>query len=216
MSARLADVTVVGEIYVDHVFTGLKRWPGPGEEIDTTGYHCDIGGGATITACALGRLGRTVKVMGVVGADQEAWMQSRLRMFGVDSSALSVATDSSGVTVALSTRADRSFFTYRGANEGLENCLGRPEVVDQLAASRHVHFATPLSRGLAAKLLPVLGKAGCHTSLDVGYQPAWLRDHRNWTTCGKVDCFMPNEEEASLLCGAAVRPTISHARASSN
>ena len=32
------DVAVVGEIYVDHVFSGFASWPKPGEEVVTDAY----------------------------------------------------------------------------------------------------------------------------------------------------------------------------------
>jgi sugar/nucleoside kinase (ribokinase family) len=52
------DVVTVGEIYIDHVFSGLQNWPLPGEEIFTRNYLRELGGGAAITACGLGRLNR--------------------------------------------------------------------------------------------------------------------------------------------------------------
>ena len=44
------DVVTVGEIYIDHVFSGLQNWPLPGEEIFTRNYLRELGGGAAITA----------------------------------------------------------------------------------------------------------------------------------------------------------------------
>jgi sugar/nucleoside kinase (ribokinase family) len=70
-----------------------------------------------------------------------------------------------------------------------------------LTRARHVHFAMPLSRALAAMILPALTEAGCTSSLDVGYQPAWLTDETNHATCQAVDYLLPNEKEASLLSG---------------
>jgi sugar/nucleoside kinase (ribokinase family) len=59
----------------------------------------------------------------------------------------------------------------------------------------------PLPRGLAAMILPALAEASCTSSLDVGYQPAWLTDETNHATCQAVDYLLPNEKEATLLSG---------------
>ena len=37
------DVVTVGEIYIDHVFSGLQNWPLPGEEIFTRNYLRELG-----------------------------------------------------------------------------------------------------------------------------------------------------------------------------
>ncbi len=79
------DVAVIGEIYVDHVFTGFAQWPQPGEEVFTTEYVQELGGGAAITACALGRLGRSVMLVGVVGRHELPWVAQRLAQFNVGS-----------------------------------------------------------------------------------------------------------------------------------
>jgi sugar/nucleoside kinase (ribokinase family) len=50
-------------------------------------------------------------------------------------------------------------------------------------------------------ILPALSAAGCTSSLDVGYQPAWLAEEANHATCQAVDYLLPNEKEAALLCG---------------
>jgi sugar/nucleoside kinase (ribokinase family) len=56
MTVRL-DVAVVGEIYVDHIFSGFPAWPLPGEEVTTEAYTREMGGGTIATACGLARLG---------------------------------------------------------------------------------------------------------------------------------------------------------------
>src|SRR5205085_7837011 len=79
--------------------------------------------------------------------------------------------------------------------------LLKPETLGTLTRTRHVHFAMPLPRSLAAMILPALTEAGCTSSLDVGYQPAWLTDESNYATCQAVDYLLPNEKEAALLSG---------------
>jgi len=198
---RRWDAVTVGQIYIDHVFSGLQSWPGPGEEVFTRNYLRELGGGAAITACGLGRLGRKTAVFGVVGEVEAEWISRRLGDFSVDPSNLRVATGSSGVTVSVSVRNDRSFYSYAGTNELLDEYLSSPELVEQLRDARHVHFAVPLDRHHAELVLPSLKSAGCSVSLDVGWQPDWYMKQENLQTCRDIDYFLPNRKEAEYLTG---------------
>lgn len=195
------DVAVVGEIFADHVFSGFPTWPGPGEEVIAENYLRELGGGAINTACALSRLGRRVRLVGLIGEADLDWFESRLGEFGVSMEGIRIGSDGTGITVSVSTVEDRSFFTYPGVNRALPELLASPEIVADLAAARHVHFAMPLPRDLAGTLLPLLRQAGCTTSLDVGYSPGWLRDPANRSSLRDVDLFLPNAKEAALLSG---------------
>jgi sugar/nucleoside kinase (ribokinase family) len=195
------DVAVVGEIYIDHIFTGFTAWPQPGEEAFARDYHREIGGGAANTACALGRLGRTVNLIGAIGASDAEWFEERLLEFGVPGHGIRRTKGSTGVTASVSLSNDRSFFTYVGENEKLTDILRSDAVLDSLRSARHVHFALPLDDGLAEVLLPALRAAGCSTSLDVGFQPVWFNSSGALDTCRATDYFLPNEREALLLSG---------------
>jgi sugar/nucleoside kinase (ribokinase family) len=195
------DVAVVGEIYIDHIFTGFTAWPQPGEEAFARHYHREIGGGAANTACALGRLGRTVNLIGAIGTSDAEWFEERLLEFGVASHGIRRTKGSTGVTASVSLLNERSFFTYVGENEKLMDILRSGTVSDSLKSARHVHFALPIDHGLAAGLLPALRSAGCSTSLDVGFQPVWLNSPATLDTCRVTDYFLPNEREALLLSG---------------
>lgn len=196
------DVAVVGEIFADHIFTGFPHWPRPGEEVIAEGYVRELGGGSVNTACGLSRLGRRVRLVGLIGDADFDWFEQRLGEFGVGMGGIRLEHDGTGITVSVSMREDRTFFTYPGANLGLAELLTVPAVVADLAAARHVHFAMPIARGLALSILPALRAAGCTTSLDVGHSPAWLRDPENIATCREVDLFLPNAAEAELACGS--------------
>jgi sugar/nucleoside kinase (ribokinase family) len=195
------DVAVVGEIFADHVFSGFARWPQPGEEHFTDDYVREAGGGAAITACALGNLGRSVAIFAVMG-EEDVWLQERLRSFGVDLHGLRLAPTHTAVTVSISTQQDRSFLTWPGANRMLPAYLSEAEIPLRLIEARHVHFALPLDREFASYLLPQLRSAGCTFSIDVGHQVEWLQDPANWLTCGDVDFFLPNEKEGHIMTGS--------------
>ncbi len=196
------DALMVGEVYIDHIFSGFRTWPKPGEELFSEEYTREIGGGAVNTACGLAKLGRRVGLIGLVGTVDAPWLRQRLHAFGVDTQHLSVRDGETGITVSLSTREDRSLFTYLGVNASLNEVLSDPLVLTALSTARHVHFALPLAQTLAKKLLPKLRDAGCTTSLDVGFQPQWLTDPANYGTCEAVDCLLPNEKEAGLFSGS--------------
>ncbi len=207
------DVTVVGEIYIDHVFTGFTSWPKPGEEVFTREYVQEIGGGAGNTACGLARLGRSVRLVGAIAAVDAPWFRSRLDEFGVISDSLLLSHERTGVTVSVSTREDRSFFTFVGANSAVPAMLRDPDIVARMKLSRHVHFALPLDPQTATHLLPELREAGCTTSLDVGFQPEWLGNPESLQVCRAADYFLPNEREAALLCCTNAADYLSFAHA---
>ncbi len=207
------DVAVVGEIYIDHIFTGFATWPQPGEESFARRYMREVGGGAANTACALARLGRTVNLFGVVGATDAGWFESRLREFGVSSDDLEKTEGDTGVTVSVSMLDDRSFFSYTGENEKLIPLLRSETLLASLKRARHVHFAMPLGHALAMFILPALRAAGCTTSLDVGFRPDWLRSADSLNICRASDYLLPNEREAALLSGGDATNYLSFAQA---
>ncbi|MEK6399115.1 MAG: PfkB family carbohydrate kinase, partial [Terriglobus sp.] len=109
----------------------------------------------------------------------------------------------SGVTVSVSTREDRSFFTFRGANVELDKrLLEDADLLRRASNARHVHLALPLSASLAAHALPLLRAARATTSLDVGHHVGWLRDEANLDVLRSIDYTMPNEKEAGILSGS--------------
>jgi sugar/nucleoside kinase (ribokinase family) len=194
------DLVVVGEIYVDHVLTGFGKWPQPGEEVYAQNYALDLGGGAAITACALARLGRSVGLIGAIGATERDWIHKRLSDFGVSREELRDAGERTGITISVSSQLDRSFFTFLGANADLEEQLADPEVVDRISQARHVHVAMPIKAPLAKSLVGKLNAKGCTTSLDVGHHAAWLQDAANLAVCAGIDFVLPNEREARIIC----------------
>lgn len=196
------DVAVAGEVFVDHVFSGFTNWPSPGEEHFTDHYVREVGGGAAITSCALARLGRSVAIFAIAGKEDE-WARTRLQSFGVLLEALRFSDCPTAVSVSISTREDRSFLTWPGANRELKAYLSERATWTRLAEARHVHLAMPIDRGLAHELLPYLRAAACSISLDVGYQTQWLLNSENEATCREANFFFPNEIEGRIITGHA-------------
>lgn len=192
-------VSVVGRLYVDHVFAGFSELPALGTEIYGDAYSKSIGGGAAITACWLGAMGRPVRLACVVGETDLQWFRGEVERSGVNTELVGSSADSTGVTAAIVLGGDREFFTYLGANRALEQYVGEESLLSRLWASKHLHITAPLPRGAAERLIDGAHRAGATVSLDVGYQPTWYRDPANLPTLHSVDIFFPNEVEANIL-----------------
>ncbi|WP_158942251.1 carbohydrate kinase family protein [Granulicella sp. S190] len=195
------DIAIAGEVYVDHIFTDFDHVPLPGEEVFAEQYRREAGGGTVNTACALARLGHRTSLFGVFGEDEEAWLRARLSFFGVYAEDAHSSALPNALTVSMSTRADRSFLSYAGANRALEKYVALPETIKALSGSNHIHFAMPLELELAKLLLPDLKSAGCTLSIDPGWRKEWFLKPSSLDVLRMVDLFFPNEGEAQLLTG---------------
>src|SRR5262245_11922755 len=83
------DVITVGDVFLDLVMTGFRTWPQPGEEAFAKELRREVGGGAAITACGLGRLDRRVALLAKVGNDA-GWLIERLSEYKVSQELLLV------------------------------------------------------------------------------------------------------------------------------
>ncbi|MGI8743803.1 MAG: carbohydrate kinase family protein [Bryobacteraceae bacterium] len=200
--SKVWDVVVVGDFFIDIVMSGFHEFPRLGEEAFARTLCHEIGGGAAITSCGLARLGLNVAALGVVGKDDGFWIVKKLIAAGVNASALeNHPTESSGVTVSVSTSEDRAFFTYYGANDRLGNLLRDPDARALMSRARHVHFACGPDPVSDADLFSELHAAGCNVSIDVGWHEFWLTDSRKDNMLKQADLFFPNEREAALMTG---------------
>jgi ribokinase len=198
---KIRNIAVVGEIYVDHIFTEFDHAPSPGEEVFAEQYQREAGGGTVNTACALARLGHHSSIFGVFGEDEEAWLRSRLSSFGVHAKHACSSKLPNALTISMSTTSDRSFLSYAGANRILEEYVALPETLAALSMAQHIHFAMPLGVELAKVLLPALQSAGCTLSIDPGWRKEWFQCSGSLDVLRMVDLFLPNESEAQLLTG---------------
>ncbi len=208
------DVVVVGELFLDEILSGLQALPRLGEEAFARKYAREVGGGAAITACGLAKLGAKVAVLGVVGKDGD-WLTGRLNEFGVDTTHLELHPDEpTGLTVSVSTREDRAFFSYYGANDTLNPMLRRREWIDLMSSSHIVHLATSPDGDQDHRLIPTLKSAGVLVSLDVQSHMSWLTSPVNLKILRAVDLFCPNESEAEWVAGeTGVHPVLRGLRA---
>jgi sugar/nucleoside kinase (ribokinase family) len=188
----LIDLLTVGEAFQDLIFVGLPHLPRRGEELRTAAFVATIGGGAVITATAASRLGLRTAIVSAFSRDAAA----ALRRDQVRVVNLRRPGEAHAVTVALSTKHDRSFVTFDGVNTRLEARL--PAALAGQRA-RHVHFAfAPRNCPRWVRIAERLRARGATTSWDFGWNPT-LRAAKGFDALvGSADFIFVNEAEAAI------------------
>lgn len=187
-----ADVVVIGESFEDLVFFGLPRLPKLGEEIKTASFYQTVGGGAIITAVAAARLGLRTSVLSALSPASCRVLKAE----GIGVRNLRRRQEPPALSVALSTKGNRSFVTFNGVNDALEPRLAAaaPRVV-----ARHVHLAFfPAGCRRWLGIVDGLRGRGVTTSWDFGWNERLLRDARFPALLGALDYVFVNEQEAAL------------------
>ena len=189
------DLLTAGEAFQDLIFLGLPRLPRRGEELRTMEFAATIGGGAVITATAAARLGLRTTVVSALSREAAA----SLRRDGVRLVNVKRPGEPHAISVALSTRVDRSFVTFNGVNEQLESRL--PAALAGQRA-RHVHLAfAPHDCVRWVRIVERLRAGGTSTSWDFGWNPP-LRSARGFRALLRsADFIFVNEAEAALYSG---------------
>ncbi|MFN7930481.1 MAG: carbohydrate kinase family protein [Blastocatellia bacterium] len=206
------DVITVGDVFIDIVMSGFAALPQLGEEVECERLQYEAGGGAAITACGLAKLGCRTALLAVVGRADSDWFRQRVGSCGVDLRHLRLhESEPTATTVSVSTKVDRAFFTYRGANQRLPEWLASSSWRQVLQQARHVHLATALAPAALLELAASLQPTGTTLSLDVGWHEAWLRDEAVWQVLKTVDVFFPNEREAEWMTGQTQPGAMLHA-----
>ena len=200
------DVLVLGEINVDLILSASEITPVYGQESLVEDATLTMGSSSVIFACGAAQLGLRVGFVGVVGDDQFGrYMLQEMATHGVDVSPVIVDSAlKTGITVSLSTPADRAMLTYSGSSAAL--ALGRVDraLLDRERA-RHVHVSSYfLQAGLQEGLPELLAQARGHgltVSLDTGWDPDEGWDSGLTETLAQVDLFIPNRVEAHAISG---------------
>ena len=196
------EVIVIGELFIDEVLSGFQSLPKLGEEAFARALHREVGGGAAITACGLAKLGIRVAVLGALGKHDGDWVIGRLTTLGVDCSALEYDADEpTGLTISVSTREDRAFFSYYGANRLLKRVLQHPSTLQVAKRARHIHFACAPDSEQDAALVANLRKARRRISIDVQSHMSWLTRLESLNLLRNSNLFFPNEQEAEWISG---------------
>lgn len=197
-------VLVPGELNVDLVLRDYRTFPSPGREILVDDMSLSLGSASAICAAGLAKLGHEVLFVGKVGEDAYGELcVSALEELGVDCSR--VQRDpriKTGITVSVTSAADRALITYLGASAE----LGSDDIEDEaLQAARHLHVSSFfLQRRLRPGLKGLFSRAhalGLTTSLDPGFDPMEQWESDLLATLSEVDIFLPNEVELRAVSG---------------
>ncbi len=199
-SGNKLDVLVAGDLFFDLTLSGFKSWPQPGEEYFVKEFHKEIGGGATITACGLAKLGVRTGLLGFVGKEDGQWFVDQLRERNVETSGVLMSTEApTAFSVGISTAQDRTFLTYTGANRKLPSMMRELASIAAPYAPRHIHLAHALDLDALQSTFKSIKDRGWTLSVDVGWHPDWLTDPRAARSLKMVDIFFPNEREAAVM-----------------
>lgn len=199
MTAR---ILVAGDANLDLVLRGdvVPRF-GQAEQL-LSGADLVLGSSAGICAAGLARLGIDTALVARVGPDVFGdRTRELLAQAGVDTAAVRVVDEPTGISVILSAREDRSILTLTGALSGVTAA----EVLDAAEGRTHVHFASyflvPELAGALPGVLTALRTRGVTTSLDTNWDPA-----ERWEGVAEclplIDLLMPNANEAIALAAA--------------
>ena len=166
------DVLAVGELNPDLILEGLSGPPRPGQETLASRCSFTLGSSTALCAANLAALGLRVGIVAKVGTDLfGSFVIDALSARGVDTSrVIRDASLRTGITVSLTSSADRAMVTYAGAMTALTAADIDPAC---LASARHLHVSswflqTGLQAG-GAELFRAAKARGLTTSLD----PAW-------------------------------------------
>lgn len=200
----MRQVVVVGELNVDFILHNYQAFPVPGREVLVDDFRTVLGSASAICAVGLARLGVPVAFIGRVGCD--AWGDfcvDALCGEGVDVSGITCDRElKTGVTVSISSTAERALVTYPGSIASLTLA----HLADlTFTGDGHLHISSYyLQTGLrpgCRELFQRATAAGWTTSLDPGCDPhdRWDDDLRE--TLREVDVFFPNDVELTALTG---------------
>jgi sugar/nucleoside kinase (ribokinase family) len=200
-------ILVVGETNVDVVMYGVPSAPAPGQEITAEDCLLTLGSASAICAMGLARLGNRVIFVSRAGTDLWGdFCLDALSGRGIDTThVVRDAAIKTGVTVSISSRADRALVTYVGSIGE----VSESDVPDALLDGvQHLHVSSYFLQSRLRPALPALferaRRRGVTTSLDPGFDPAhrWSGDLRQ--VVGAVDVFLPNDIElrATTRCAS--------------
>lgn len=204
------DVLVLGDLNPDLVLRGdvVPRFGQAEQLLDSAEF--ELGGSGAITAHALARLGLSVQLLAAVGADpfgrEVVAMADRA---GVDTTAVDLVDQPTGISIVLSNGPARSTFTFIGAIDAPAPPWRTP---GDLPVARHLHVSSYFLQRRRAAGLPTLlalaRAAGMTTSLDTNLDPTG-RFVGLVEVLPHVDVLFPNREEALATATALTgRPPV--------
>ena len=191
-------ILIVGELNPDLILRNYSAFPCLGQEVLVEDCTLTLGSASAICAVGLAKLGDAVRFAGLVGQDQ--WGDFSLQALvnaGIDTSGVRRdASVKTGITISITSAADRAFVTHLGAIAAFRAAHLDRAVMDGCG---HLHISSYfLQEGLRGDCRALFAEAhrrGMTTSLDPGFDPTEKWDSGLRDTLTEVDVFFPNEVE---------------------
>lgn len=190
----MTEIVVVGSLNLDTT-AHVGRLPAPGETVLGSGHYIDTGGKGANQAVAAARLGRSVAMIGRIGADDAgARITAALEQAGIDSSNVTVddvapsgmafiTVDGTGENMIVVSPGANATLSIRDLERGADTITDARVLLLQLEVPLDVvHHAAALCRGTV-----VLNPAPA-ADLSAGLLEA-------------VDVLVPNRTELATLSG---------------
>jgi len=191
-------ILFAGELNPDLILRDYHAFPTLGQEVLVDDCTLTLGSATAICAVGMARLGNAVRFATLVGRDQWGdFCVQALEQAGIDISGVrrepSVKT---GITISITSAADRAFVTYLGAIAAFRAAHMDSAVMDGCG---HLHISSYfLQEGLRQDCRALFAEAhrrGMTTSLDPGFDPTERWASGLSETLVEVDVFFPNEVE---------------------
>jgi sugar/nucleoside kinase (ribokinase family) len=192
-------VAVIGELNLDLIAGGLETGPIFGKEILARNFRITLGSASAIFASGISKLGHPVTFISKVGEDAFGDDCRRaLHQNGIPVQHVKVSRGSTtGVTISLSTKADRALVTHLGAIAELK-AADVPR--NAFAGAAHLHMTSFfLQHALRPSFAAIFRKAhqkGLTTSFDPNSDPSQSWGSDVWDVIAQSDILFVNEEEA--------------------
>lgn len=204
MPLRKFDVSVVGELNLDIILSGLPAQLQLDREHLAEGLKVTLGSSSAIFAHNLALLGNSVGFSSAIGSDSFGKnCLERLGESGVDlSSVRCFSGQQTGLTVILPTGAQRYILTYPGT---MSEMRFKDLDLDYVCRAKHFHLSSYfLQRALRPKMAELFRRAksaGMTTSLDTNDDPEDEWSDELLAVLKYVDVLLPNEHEACKIAG---------------
>ncbi|MDY0927658.1 ribokinase [Pantoea trifolii] len=205
-SAKLA---VLGSINADHILN-LAHFPRPGETVIGKKYQIAFGGKGANQAVAAGRAGADIAFIACVGADDIGErIRQQLQQDRIDTAPVeTVADESTGVAmIFVNGEGENNIGIYSGANAALTPArVAQHQQVIADADALLMQLESPLESVLAAAKIA----RAQQTQVILNPAPAIALSDE---LLALIDIITPNETEAEILTGIAVKSDEDAARA---
>jgi ribokinase len=190
-------VVGLGIVNIDIIYSGTPRWPSEGEEVFSSGFDIQLGGGQAATLINLRRLGVPVRLGTYLGSDQlSEFAGGQLSAAGLPFVNLYAGPGSPlTVTSIVSTARDRTFVSYRPPAAEFE--LGEAEVYELYRGCSVAYISLGYD-----EVWKRLKREGAVIVLDSAWRDDLSMDLYE-EAFGYVDYFTPNDKEAAAITGLA-------------